>query len=221
MRKHKRAKLNIITSMAALTVCVLMLFAATYAWFSTSVTSGNNVIKSGAFAVNILSSDASDGTFVELTSESGLFSGVTLTPIDESDRAVRYIKVENTCEYAMRVDLQILKLTGENPLASYIDVYVKNNVAAGDIYTIDEADKTSPSPLSALAGSADATVVSTTIPAATKDENDQTVPATLIIAVGLRLDHSCTAEAANTEANFKIKVIATQEPTAANEDPEP
>lgn len=54
MAKTKRA---LITSVLSLAVCVVMLLGSTFAWFTDSVVSAGNIIKSGKLDVELAWAD--------------------------------------------------------------------------------------------------------------------------------------------------------------------
>ncbi len=57
MNKTKSTKRALLMSALALLLCVSMLIGSTYAWFTDSVTSGSNIIKSGKLEVALLDAD--------------------------------------------------------------------------------------------------------------------------------------------------------------------
>ena len=53
MKSKKTTRRALLTSMLSLLICVSMLVGSTFAWFTDSVTSANNVIKSGNLDVTL------------------------------------------------------------------------------------------------------------------------------------------------------------------------
>ena len=53
MTKQKSTKKTLLTSVLSLVLCMAMLVGTTFAWFTDSVSSGNNIIKSGDLDVNL------------------------------------------------------------------------------------------------------------------------------------------------------------------------
>ncbi len=75
--KNKRSTKNaLFSSVLALLLCFSMLLGTTYAWFTDSVTSANNIIKSGDLDVDVYYGDPADEKSVEGVST--LFSDVAL-----------------------------------------------------------------------------------------------------------------------------------------------
>ena len=57
MFKTKSTKRALLVSGLALVMCISMLIGSTFAWFTDSVTSGSNIIKSGNLDVALLDED--------------------------------------------------------------------------------------------------------------------------------------------------------------------
>ena len=53
MTKQKATKRMLLTSILSLALCILMLIGSTFAWFTDTVTSGNNIIKSGNLDIDV------------------------------------------------------------------------------------------------------------------------------------------------------------------------
>ena len=88
----------LVLSAVSVVLCLVMLLGATFAWFSSSVTSAKNIISTGTFNVDIKYNNVdvvdsfSDDSFIDLVSASQLYN-VTLAPGDNTD--VKYIKIQN------------------------------------------------------------------------------------------------------------------------------
>ena len=50
---NKTTKRALLSSVVALFLCFAMLLGTTYAWFTDSATSANNIIKSGNLKINL------------------------------------------------------------------------------------------------------------------------------------------------------------------------
>ena len=53
MNNKKSTKRTLLTSVLSLVLCMAMLIGTTFAWFTDSVTSGNNIIKSGNLDIEL------------------------------------------------------------------------------------------------------------------------------------------------------------------------
>ena len=118
--KGKTTIRSMAVALLGMVLSCAMLFGATYAWFTNSVTTGINTIKTASFDVTLQYSEAFDGTYSALTDSSVLFNDVTLTPGDNT--GVKYIKITNTNDYAVKASVSIGDLTtvgGNNELLLY------------------------------------------------------------------------------------------------------
>ena len=64
---------SLVVSVVGILICIVSLCSITYAWFSGSVSSGNNVLKSGSFDLEIKAVDGTS-TNVVFTKSSGVWS---------------------------------------------------------------------------------------------------------------------------------------------------
>ena len=63
MNNSKSTKRSLLMSALALVMCLSMFVGSTFAWFTDSVTSSNNIIKSGTLEVSMTYADKVDGTY--------------------------------------------------------------------------------------------------------------------------------------------------------------
>ena len=63
MKQVKSTKKALLSSILALTLCLTMLIGTTFAWFTDSVTSASNIIKSGNLDVGLEQKDMSEATY--------------------------------------------------------------------------------------------------------------------------------------------------------------
>lgn len=97
-------KRALLMSALALILCVSMLIGSTYAWFTDSVTSGNNIIKSGNLDVELFwSTDAANWT--EVNEDTNVFKENTLWEPGHTE--VVYLKVRNAGTLALKYNLGI------------------------------------------------------------------------------------------------------------------
>ena len=135
MTKKNSTKKALITSALCLLLCVSMLVGATFAWFTDSVTSTNNVITAGNLDVNMYwSTDASNWTPVE--ADTNVFTKDLWEP---GHTEVVYLKVVNEGTLALKYNVNIniasekgsVNVLGEEfELSDYIMYGVKPVTAA-------------------------------------------------------------------------------------------
>ncbi|MBR5459331.1 MAG: leucine-rich repeat protein [Clostridia bacterium] len=125
----RSTKHSLLLSALSLLLCASMLIGTTFAWFTDSVTSTGNIIKSGTLEVTLewLGRDA------DPTSDTAAWKNAADGAIFDYDRwepgytEVRHIKIENEGSLALKYQLNIVpsgELTEDGvKLADVIDVY--------------------------------------------------------------------------------------------------
>ena len=116
MKNTKRALLLSVVSMF---LCVVMLASTTFAWFTDSVESTGNIIKTGTLEVEMTYSDALNGTYADAST--GKIFNYNLWEPGYTD--VKYIKIENKGDLAFKYMLSIIPEGDASILANVIDVY--------------------------------------------------------------------------------------------------
>ena len=104
MTNVKTTKRALISSVVALLVCFSMLIGTTYAWFTDSVTSAGNVIKTGNLDVEMY---WADGTQAVPSDENGWTDASTGAIFDYDNWEpgyiqVRHIKIANEGSLALK-----------------------------------------------------------------------------------------------------------------------
>ncbi len=126
MTKTKSTKRALLMSGLALLLCVSMLIGSTYAWFTDSVTSTGNIIKSGTLDVTM---EWADGTKAVPADDSTDWKDASAGAIFKSDlwepgyTEVRHIKIANEGTLALKYQLNIVANGEVSKLADVIDVY--------------------------------------------------------------------------------------------------
>lgn len=134
----KHAKKAFVASLFATLLCVSMLVGSTFAWFTDSVTSAGNIIKSGTLDIDLLAKGGETG-YTEYTS-----LGTEHTPVfnytlwEPGYTSWANVKVENKGSLALKYTMTITA-KGANgdaiaaaaiKLAEVIDVYYKASEVA-------------------------------------------------------------------------------------------
>ena len=127
MTNTKLAKRSFFVSLMALILCFSMLMGTTFAWFTDSVTSESNIIKSGSLDVEMFYSDtllAADSADWKDASAGAIFNYQYWEP---GYSEVKYIKISNVGDLAFKFKLDIIPavaaVAGKANLADVIDVY--------------------------------------------------------------------------------------------------
>ena len=122
----KTTKRALAMSFVSVFLCVCMLVGTTFAWFTDSVTSGNNVIKSGTLDVTMEWADgtkavpAADSTDWKDASKGAIFNNDLWEP---GYTEVRHIKIGNKGTLALKYQLSITPDGETSKLTDVIDVY--------------------------------------------------------------------------------------------------
>ncbi|MBQ7365431.1 MAG: hypothetical protein IJW46_07515 [Clostridia bacterium] len=116
-------KRALCASFVAMLLCFSMLLGTTYAWFTDSVTSANNVIQSGTLNVEMYwakgTEDPTTATW-EDASETAIFNYDNWEP---GYVEVRHIKIANEGTLALKYQLRIIANGEVSDLTDVIDVY--------------------------------------------------------------------------------------------------
>lgn len=111
MTKTKKATIKLITSVLSLFACVGLFFGMTFAWFTDSVTSGENKIQAGNLDVTFeYSKTLEDGSWKAITNN----TKDIFTDVDGNDMlwepgaaSVVYLKIKNAGTLALKYNLGI------------------------------------------------------------------------------------------------------------------
>ena len=144
MTETKNTKRALISSVIVLMLCVAMLLGTTYAWFTDSVSSMNNVIQSGNLDVELQYS--TDGeTWTDVTEDTAIFSEDALWEPGHTEAVALRVKNAGTlaAKYELTTSVYLEKegtnVYGETfKLSDYLEVYAcgpQNNDQVGQILT--------------------------------------------------------------------------------------
>ncbi len=103
--KVKSTKKALLSAVLSLIVCISMLVGSTFAWFTDSVTSMNNIIQSGNLDVVLEYFDTDTDKWVEVNENTKLFSEETLWEPGYTE--VVYLKVSNAGSLALKYQLGV------------------------------------------------------------------------------------------------------------------
>ena len=105
MTTKKATRRALFTSIMALVMCLVMLVGTTFAWFTDSVTSGVNTIKSGNLDVELEYKNSATNDFTKVTPETKVFMDGALWEPGHVEYAV--LKVSNVGSLALKYALGI------------------------------------------------------------------------------------------------------------------
>ena len=125
--KKSTTRNALVTSLLSLLLCASMLLGTTFAWFTDSVTSTGNIIKSGTLDVEMSWAEdyTGDTTTWKNASEGAIFDYKFWEP---GFTQTRYVKIENKGDLAFKYQLSIvpavIPAAGQPNLADVIEAYL-------------------------------------------------------------------------------------------------
>ena len=202
MKKTRSTKSALMMSALSLLLCCSMLIGTTFAWFTDSVTSANNIIKSGSLDVEMY---WAEGTDAVPTTDAG-WTDASQGAIFDYDKwepghtVVRHIKIANEGTLALKYKLAIVANGEVSDLADVIDVYyIDPAVQLSDRAELTDANKlgTLTEVLKNLANTANGELLA--------GENDT-------ITLALKMQDLAGNEYQNKSigTNFSVQLLATQ-----------
>ncbi|MBO4934146.1 MAG: hypothetical protein J5441_03120 [Clostridia bacterium] len=145
MTKKKSTKRALISSLLILAMCFTMLAGTTFAWFTDSVESGNNIIKSGKLDIDLLIKADGDADYVSVT-DVPTKAAFDYDLWEPGYTSWANAKVVNKGNLALKYTMKIAATGEVSKLAEVIDVYY----AASEIAKPDVATAGRPADLTAL-----------------------------------------------------------------------
>ncbi|MBR2366696.1 MAG: SipW-dependent-type signal peptide-containing protein [Oscillospiraceae bacterium] len=203
MNSKKVTRSAVFASFTALLLCASMLVATTFAWFTDSVTSSGNIIKSGTLDVEM---SWADGTKAVPADDSTDWTDASTGAIFNYDlwepgyTEVRHIKIKNAGTLALKYQLRIVATGTASDLTDAIDVYFTDPAA-------QVADRTA---LNAVTPIGSLTSVLAAMPANTKGE--LTDGSSAVVTLALKMRESAGNEYQNKSigSSFAVQLLATQ-----------
>ena len=125
MAKKHSTKRALIASLLTLCLSFTMLLGTTYAWFTDSVSSTGNIIKTGTLNVEMYwaeaEKDPADATAWAKVDGSPLFKSTLWEP---GYTAAKHVKIANEGTLALKYEVRIVALGEVEDLSDVIDVYL-------------------------------------------------------------------------------------------------
>lgn len=193
----------LLMSVMSLFLCFAMLVGTTFAWFTDSVTSGNNIIKTGTLDVEM---HWADGTKAVPALDSTDWTDASTGAIFDYDLwepgyvEVRHIKIENRGNLALKYMVKVVANGDVDDLADAIDVYYVDPA-------VQVADRTALTEDAKLGTLAEALAGLGATGAGVLEAGDSDV---ITIALKMREDAGNEYKDKEIGASFAIQLIATQ-----------
>ena len=209
MTKKNGTKRSLLMSAVALVLCFSMLVGSTFAWFTDSVTSSGNIIKSGKLDVTMEWTEgdaavpaADDAAWTDASS-GAIFNYSKWEPgyVD-----AKHIKIENVGNLAFNYQLHIVPNGTVSALANVIDVYFGDPAAAATRDTISSMQYVGT--LASLIGDTDGAAYGKLYPVGNADNFESTK----IVTIALKMQESAGNEYQELSigTDFSVQLIANQ-----------
>lgn len=195
----KTTKRALAMSFVSVFLCVCMLVGTTFAWFTDTVTSSNNIIKSGTLDVEMSWADGKTdpaNTTWKNAAEGAIFKNDLWEP---GYTEVRHIKIENKGTLALKYQLNITANGNVSKLADVIDVYYADPA-------VKVADRT-------LGGLAErGTLTAALAGMSTTAYGELAAGASDTVTIALKMQEDATNEYQNLAigSDFAVQLVATQ-----------
>ncbi len=129
MTNFKTTKRALLSGVVALFICFTMLLGTTFAWFTDSVTSSNNIIQTGTLEIGMYWAEGSEAVPADNSgwtdaSQGAIFNNTKWEP---GYVEAKHIKIANEGTLALKYKLLIVPNGEVEALADVIDVYYVEN----------------------------------------------------------------------------------------------
>lgn len=110
MKRRNATRNALLMSVLSMLLCVTMLVGTTFAWFTDSVVSGNNVIMAGNLDIDVLYANTPNGAYETIENVDDLFvapNGATKGLWEPGHTEVAYLKVVNNGTLALKYQFKV------------------------------------------------------------------------------------------------------------------
>jgi predicted ribosomally synthesized peptide with SipW-like signal peptide len=208
MTKTNRTKRSLLMSGLALLLCISMLIGSTFAWFTDSVTSAGNIIKSGTLDISM---KWADGTEAVPAADSADWNDASKGAIFNYDKwepgytEARHIAVKNEGTLALKYQLTIVPTGEVSKLADVIDVYYIKTATQ----LAERADLSAYTPVGTLAQLINNEIAAVDVMPNGRLEAQEGFIATLVLKMREEAGNDYQGKSIGTD--FAVKLIATQD----------
>ena len=205
MKYPKSTKRSLLMSALAMLLCVSMLIGSTFAWFTDSVTSAGNIIKSGTLDISMKWAKGTEDPAAANWQDASTTKIFNYDQWEPGYTEARHIAVKNEGTLALKYQLTIVPTGEVTDLADVIDVYYIKNATQLD----ERADMSAYTPVGTLAELIDNTIAAVDVMPNGRLAAGEGFAATLV----LKMQESATNEYQNKSigTDFAVKLIATQD----------
>ena len=200
MTNAKATKRALLSSALALFLCFAMLIGTTFAWFTDSVTSANNIIKSGTLDVEMEWKDATATGAQQTYKDASKGAIFNYDKWEPGYVEAKNIKISNVGTLALQYNLRIAANGEVSKLADVIDVYY----AEGE-YTLATREMTGLTKIGTLSDVLDG------MPANMTGDLEAGKNDIVTIALKMQEDAGNDYQGLSIGTNFSVILMATQD----------
>ncbi|MBO5231152.1 MAG: leucine-rich repeat protein [Clostridia bacterium] len=200
MTKQKSTKRALLFSALSLLVCISMLVGSTFAWFTDSVTSAGNIIKSGTLDVTMEWKDATPTGAQQVYKDASAGAIFNYDLWEPGYVEAKNIKISNVGTLALKYNLNIAANGEVSELADVIDVYF----AEGE-YTLASREMTELTKVGTLSDILDG------MPANMAGDLKANTADTVTIALKMQETAGNEYQGLSIGSDFKVVLMATQD----------
>ncbi len=214
MTKQKNTKRALLASVLSMMLCVAMLIGSTFAWFTDSVTSGNNRIVAGNLKIDLVMDKTGDGTYVSIANGEGdifteekIAQNSNATLWEPGKTQIVYLGVQNKGSLALKYNIVLNVVDGG--LIGSLEYAILDGKKAADLSGI-----TSWTDLKAMAGAQTGDMVAGSVTAAPNGRLDEIVNGvkdeTDYFALAVHMKETADNKYMNKDVTIDVTVVATQ-----------
>ncbi len=200
MIKTRSTKTALLSSVLALFLCITMLLGTTFAWFTDSVTSANNIIKSGTLDVEMYWKDATTNGAQQTYKDASAGAIFNNDKWEPGYVEAKNIKISNVGTLALQYNLHIAANGEVSELADVIDVFF----AEGE-YTLATREMTNLTKIGTLSDVLDG------IPANMTGDLEGGKDDIVTIALKMQENAGNDYQGLSIGTNFSVILMATQD----------
>ena len=123
MTNSKHTKRALLASVLSVVVCAAMLAGSTFAWFTDSVTSAGNIIKSGNLKVALEWANGTEALDMATWKDASTGPIFNYSLWEPGYTEVRHVRISNKGNLALKYEIRIVANGEVSKLADVIDVY--------------------------------------------------------------------------------------------------
>ncbi len=210
MTNMKTTKRALLSSMFALFLCFCMLLGTTYAWFTDSVTSKNNIIQSGTLDVEMYYAEGNLSLDTDTWKDASTGAIFNYDKWEPGYVDAKHIMIENAGTLALNYQLRIVANGAVSMLADVIDVYYFDG--GKQLTRNDVTSKTKLGTLADIMGGNKN--ISNTVKGTLAPKGQETVefPSVKILTLALKMQEDAGNEYQDLSigTDFAIELMATQ-----------